>query len=125
MSTICFQLTAGPAYFEYIGTGDTCNAPDVPIPCTVSDTTTQVQTVDAVPVPQSAPFYFIVFVLSDQLQASPSKPTGVSTGAFAPMGPYDASPAGTANAWDSTQIANLASRSPNTKVFAWHMLHLV
>ena len=100
---------AGPTYFEYIGTGDICGAPTLSSSCSNSDTTPQLSTVRAVPRPSSAPFYFIVFVLTDQLQIGKQTPSGISTGNFAPLGSYAAT--ANPNAWDGTQIANLVSVS--------------
>ena len=104
-------LAAGPIYFEYIGTGDTCSYYDSSLCPAISaatvaqgsscndaitDTVNMASTIKQIPVPASAPLYLIAFVLSDN---------GQSLGDFQPMGSLQA-----ANGmWDPSQISALRS----------------
>ncbi len=101
LSFVLTPFAAGPVYFEYIGTGDAN-------PDTVSADP------HAIPVPASGPFYFIVFLLSDQV-ANPGG--GQSTGDFRPVGLYEVGSDPAAGIWDSSGIQRLTkNRSPNVKV---------
>lgn len=90
---------AAPAYFEYIGTGNTSN--------TAKPDQLYTQTaINAIPLPTASgsTFYFIVFGLSDQQLAEGS---GQSTGQFGPFGLYQS----TSNTWTPDPINYLKSRA--------------
>jgi len=105
---------AGPFYFDYIGTGDTHKAYGLAAASPQAPDTLP-STAGSIPVPASATFFYIIFVVTDTACSSTLGPIlGQNTGNFYPKGQYAAGGKCNTAVFILSQIQAL-QRAPNLK----------